>query len=46
MIDMDDFANKIIKMLQLPEEFKEDHKHWPVVRHTDKVFNVSFASKC
>ena len=29
-----DFANKIIKMLQLPDEFKDDHKHWPVVRHT------------
>jgi hypothetical protein len=35
MITLDDSANRIIKMLELPEEFKDDHKHWPVVRHTN-----------
>jgi hypothetical protein len=35
MITPNEFANKIIKMLELPEEFKDDHRHWPVIRHTD-----------
>jgi len=34
MIDMVEFANRIIEMLRLPEEFKDDHRHWPVIRHT------------
>ena len=45
MITPNDFANKIIKMLQLPDEFKEDHRHWPVVRHTDNSLECLICHK-